>query len=78
MDSFDGLRFPHWDIPSQARDLMAKVPLRLLADIEDPAIRILADQQSAPPLDISYAQMRGVSPLHVQYLRNMGIRATMT
>ena len=72
-----GLRFPHTDIPPQARDLMAKIPLRLIADVNQVPIPIVA-LDPATPLDITFANSRGVSAVHMQYLQNMDIGATMT
>ena len=77
MDGFIGLRFPHWDIPKQARDIMARLPLRFIQDTEQTPVPLLA-KDGMPPLDISLAELRGVSPVHMEYLRNMGTAATMT
>ncbi len=73
-----GLRFPHWDIPEQARALMQKLDLRIISDVDQAPVPILADSDERPPLDIALAQNRGASPVHLQYLRNMGTAATMT
>ncbi len=73
-----GLRFPHWDIPAQARDIMRQIPLRLVNDVDQKPVAILAADSSLPALDITPAHLRGVSPIHMQYLRNMGTAATMT
>ncbi|WP_300057356.1 HWE histidine kinase domain-containing protein [uncultured Roseobacter sp.] len=78
LESFEGLHFPKWDIPKQARDIMCRVPLRLIANIADDPVPILQATADLPPLDISLAQLRGVSKVHLQYLRNMGSDATMT
>ncbi|MFK7875518.1 MAG: HWE histidine kinase domain-containing protein [Paracoccaceae bacterium] len=78
LEPYLGLRFPHWDIPSQARAMMLKFPLRFIADVDAEPIPILASSEDLPPLDISLAQLRGVSPIHNEYLRNMGVRSTMT
>ncbi|MEM6667223.1 MAG: HWE histidine kinase domain-containing protein [Pseudomonadota bacterium] len=78
LDPFMGLRFPHWDIPEQARAIMAELPLRLIGDVRAEPVSILAESDTLPPLDIAHAQLRGVSPVHMQYLRNMGSNATMT
>ncbi|MEO0912365.1 MAG: HWE histidine kinase domain-containing protein, partial [Pseudomonadota bacterium] len=77
LEGFLGLRFPHWDIPSQAREIMKKVPLRLISDVEQVPVPILSAPGGAP-LDITLAASRGVSPVHMEYLRNMGSGATMT
>jgi len=78
LESFIGLRFPHWDIPAQAREIMAKIPLRLIQDIDQSPVPLLAANADMPPLDTTYAECRGVSEVHMEYLRNMGIRASMT
>jgi diguanylate cyclase (GGDEF)-like protein len=76
---FLGLRFPASDIPSQARALYLTNRLRVLADVE------AAMDALVPPtlpngelLDQSHCMLRGLSPVHLSYLRNMGVRATMT
>lgn len=77
-EPFEGLRFPHWDIPAQARDIMRKIELRLIADVDQKEVLILAASQDLPPLDISFSQSRGASEMHLQYLKNMGTASTMT
>lgn len=78
MDSFLGLRFPHWDIPAQVREIMVKVPLRMIQDVDQTPVPLIGADASLPPLDISLAACRGVSVIHLQYLRNMGSKATLT
>jgi len=78
MEPFLGLRFPNHDIPPQVRAIMARLPLRMIADVDAVPSPILAADATLPPLDISLAAVRGVSPVHLQYLRNMGSRSTMT
>ncbi|GFE51180.1 signal transduction histidine kinase [Roseobacter cerasinus] len=78
MEPFLGLKFPHWDIPAQARAIMAKLPLRFIEDVDQEPAPIKAATADLPPLDITLAECRGVSPVHIQYLRNMDVRATMT
>lgn len=76
---FLGLRFPASDIPLQARILYLRNRLRVLADVETPVDALV------PPLlpdgtllDQSQCLLRGMSPVHLSYLRNMGVRATLT
>lgn len=77
MESYLGLRFPHWDIPAQARAIMARIPLRIISDVEqDPLPLICAPDSRA--LDLTPAISRGVSAVHMDYLRNMGLGATMS
>nr|WP_246455662.1 HWE histidine kinase domain-containing protein [Sulfitobacter aestuariivivens] len=76
--SFLGLRYPAWDVPEQARALQVKCPVRMLVDVNQTPIAILSHEKDAAPLDISLAHLRGISPIHVEYLSNMGVAATMT
>ena len=74
-----GLRFPASDIPRQARALYLTNKLRMLADVEasmDPLVPNTLPNGTL--LDQSHCMLRGLSPVHLVYLRNMGVRATMT
>jgi light-regulated signal transduction histidine kinase (bacteriophytochrome) len=73
---FLGLRYPASDIPPQARELYRHSMLRVVADVHDVAQPILHGDDRPP--DLSLAVLRSVSPIHLQYLRNMGVRATLT
>ncbi len=78
LEPMQGLRFPKWDIPAQARDIMKRLPIRFICDVDQEPVPILAREEDAEPIDITLANTRGVSPVHVQYLKNMGAKATMT
>jgi len=74
-----GLHYPAGDIPLPARQLFLKSWVRLIQDA--PAanadlLRVAGEDET--PLDMSYCALRAVSPMHVEYLHNMGIRATMS
>lgn len=78
-EPFLGLRYPASDIPKQARALATKSLLRIIADIDAPVHPILpAPQPGEDPLDQSLTITRAVSPIHLEYLRNMGVQATLT
>ncbi|MGY4801880.1 HWE histidine kinase domain-containing protein [Teichococcus aerofrigidensis] len=79
LSSFMGLHFPASDIPRQARRLYERNWLRLIGDTEAPSVPVLPllDSRGAP-LDLSLSLLRSVSPIHVEYLRNMGVRASMS
>ncbi len=77
MDPLLGLRFPNTDIPPQVRDIMSRVPLRMIADVEQAMPQILTTSKETKPLDMTLGAARGVSPVHLQYIANMGLRATM-
>lgn len=79
MDSYLGLRFPAGDIPRQARELYKKSLLRLIADVDAPVYPIIPPGDvGGTPLDLSLAVTRAVSPIHLEYLRNMGVVASMS
>ena len=76
---YDGLHFPASDIPAQARALYKRSLLRLIADVDDPGARLLPGVRiDGAPLDLSLAVTRAVSPIHIEYLRNMGVQASMS
>ncbi|TDB61153.1 ATP-binding protein [Arundinibacter roseus] len=82
LESFLGLRYPASDIPPQARELYLKNPLRAIDDTAYEPVAIYglpAAWDDAPAqLDLSHAQLRSVSPIHVQYLKNMGVGASFS
>ena len=77
-ESFLGLRYPHSDVSQSAKDLALKMPVRTLANINTTSVQILNQETDQSPLDLSLAYLRGVSPIHVEYLTNMGVSASMT
>lgn len=78
IDSFLGLRFPAFDIPNSARKLYTTTPIRILPSIEAEQVPILSGESSQEALDLSLALLRGVVPVHSMYLKNMGIKATLS
>ena len=77
---FLDLHYPAADIPQQARALYLKSWLRLITQVDyDPALLTpTLNPRTGTPLDMSYAILRDVSPIHREYLRNMGIDASMS
>ncbi|ADP70763.1 multi-sensor signal transduction histidine kinase [Rhodomicrobium vannielii ATCC 17100] len=80
MESFLGLHYPASDIPRQARQLYLTNWLRLIPDARYTPAPILAmdDTRNAEPLDLSHSRIRSVSPMHLAYLANMGVVASMS
>ncbi|PWB20677.1 ATP-binding protein [Flavobacterium sp. HTF] len=79
LEPFLGLHYPHTDIPVQARELYIKNLLRLIVDINYEAVPIFTiDNKEDKNLDLSLSILRSTSPIHVQYLKNMGVGATLT
>jgi light-regulated signal transduction histidine kinase (bacteriophytochrome)/CheY-like chemotaxis protein len=77
VDSYLGTHFPASDIPKQARELYTRKLLGLIPNISYSPIQLLS-LEDGPPLDMSLCVLRSVSPVHLQYLRNMGVAATLT
>lgn len=79
MAPFLGLHYPASDIPQQARELYKRNLLRLIADVDGP-VSPLVPQTGAhgAPLDLSLSATRAVSAIHLEYLRNMGVAASMS
>lgn len=80
LNSFHGLRYPATDIPAQARELYRRNWLRLITDVGyRPAPLVPVDNPATGrPLDLSHSTLRSVSPIHVEYLKNMGVSASMS
>ncbi|MEM8966541.1 MAG: ATP-binding protein [Bacteroidota bacterium] len=78
VDSYLGLHFPNTDIPAQARALYTINWLRYIPDATYEAVPILSTEKSIAPLDLSHSILRSVSPIHLEYLANMGVKATLT
>ena len=79
-ESYDGHRFPAMDIPPQARELYRLNHIRLIpnATYTPVPIQFVDPPRHAATLDLSFASLRSVSPIHLQYMRNMGTLATMS
>ncbi len=73
-----GLRFPATDIPQPARRIFEQVWVRHIADVEEPAVPVRAGAAPADSLDLTQVGIRAASPIHLQYLSNMGVRASLT
>jgi two-component system, chemotaxis family, sensor kinase Cph1 len=80
LESFFGLHYPHTDIPVQARELYLRNLMRLIVDINYKPVPILTRDSNASNqnLDLSHSVLRSVSPIHIEYLRNMGVSGTLT
>lgn len=77
--SFFGLHYPPNDIPAQARELYRRNLLRIIIDIDAEPVPIAPPlDDSGKPLDLSLSILRSVSRIHIEYLRNMGVRASMS
>ena len=79
-DSYLGQSFPASDIPAQARALYALSPIRLIQDADYAPAALVPDANPSTGQrnDLSFAALRSVSPVHLQYMRNMGTLASMS
>ena len=80
LEPFLDLHYPAADIPKQARALYVKNWLRLITQVNYTPARLSPQNnpRTGKPLDMSQAILRDVSPIHREYLRNMGIDASMS
>jgi len=79
MPSYLGLRYPASDIPAQARRLYLHNRIRVIPDARYVPVPILPDRSAGgQPLDLSQLSLRSVSPVHLEYLANMGVAASMS
>lgn len=74
LDSFLGLHYPASDIPEPARRHFTLNVVRMIGDIRADVVPVQGEEQ----LDLSYSVLRAVPTTHLQYLENMGVRATMS
>ncbi len=79
-DSYAGHRFPASDIPAQARALYVLNHIRLIPDANYQPVDLLSADAGLKPgdIDLSWASLRSVSPVHLEYMRNMGTLASMS
>ncbi len=69
-----GHHYPATDIPQRARELYLRTRVRVLVDVNYEPVPIVPDGHA---LDMSLCHLRSMSPLHLQYLKNMGVTATL-
>ena len=78
LEPYLGLHFPASDIPAQARDLYTTKLSRAIVRSDDAGIPLVALDGSAASIDLSEAELRAVSPFHLQFMRNMGQVSTVS
>lgn len=78
LERFLGLHYPASGIPPQARELYKKNLLRCIRDVDDVPVPLLYADPAAQALDLSFTSLRSVSRIHIEYLRNMGVRSSMS
>jgi light-regulated signal transduction histidine kinase (bacteriophytochrome) len=80
LESFLGLHYPASDIPKQARELYRRNWLRAIPNIDYAAapLQPSVNSRTLRPIDMSHCDLRSVSPIHLEYLRNMGVCASLS
>ena len=78
LEAFLGMHYPDTDIPKQAKHLYTLNWLRLIPDVGYQPIALVARDNMPTPLDMSYCNLRSVSPIHIEYLKNMEVAASMS
>jgi two-component system, chemotaxis family, sensor kinase Cph1 len=80
VESFLGLHYPATDIPQQAKELYRLNLLRIVPDASSDRVALQPELNpvTGKPIDMSLSVLRSVSPLHTEYLANMGVRASMS
>jgi len=73
------VRYPPSDTPQQARKLYVRTPFRIIADVNAEPVPVLPRlDESGTPIDLSLSVLRSVSPIHIEYLKNMGVGASLS
>lgn len=79
LESWLGLHYPASDIPKQARELYKLNHTRIIADVNSIPSKIVTLADGEPqPLNLTCSQLRAVSPIHIQYLKNMGVASSFS
>jgi light-regulated signal transduction histidine kinase (bacteriophytochrome) len=79
VDSFFGLHYPASDIPVQARALYLRNIFRVIADVQAVPVPVVPTlDPTGAALDMSLCLTRAISPIHIEYLRNMGVGASLS
>ena len=78
LEPFLGLRYPAADIPQQARELFRRNRFRIIADMDAAAVPVVPTlSEEEEPLDMSMSMLRAHSKMHLAYMRNMGVGASL-
>lgn len=75
-----GQHFPASDIPPQVRAMYGNNRIRVIADAWAEPARVVpaANPADGEPLDLSHGYLRAVSPVHREYMKNMGVRSSLS
>ena len=77
LETFKGLHYPHTDIPKQARKLYTLKLVRLIEDVDYSPVPLITQPDLNEDIDLTWVDSRSISPMHIMYLKNMGVKATL-
>lgn len=77
-EAFLGLHYPATDIPEPARRLYKLNWIRTIADVNSEPVPLRYASDYSGPLDMSHVNLRAISPIHIEYLKNMQVGASMS
>ena len=78
LESWLHLHYPASDIPSQARELYKLNLVRIIADVHAAPSGLISSPENNTPLDLTHSVLRAVSPVHIEYLKNMQVGASFS
>jgi light-regulated signal transduction histidine kinase (bacteriophytochrome)/CheY-like chemotaxis protein len=80
LESYLGLHYPSFDIPKQARKFYHQNLIRVIPNVNYQPAKLIPINNlfTNQPLDLSGSVLRGISPCHLEYLRNMNVAASMS
>lgn len=78
LESWLHLHYPASDIPSQARELYKLNLVRIIADVYGQPSGLISSPENDAPLDLTHSVLRAVSPIHIEYLKNMQVGASFS
>lgn len=83
LEPYLGLHYPASDIPAQARQLYVRNLVRIIADVDSQPSSFSPsltprEKGGESPLNLSDSSLRAVSPIHIEYLQNMGVKTSMS
>lgn len=78
LESWLHLHYPASDIPVQARELYKLNLVRIIADVQSSPSALLSYEEDTTPLDLTHSVLRAVSPIHIEYLKNMEVGASFS
>jgi two-component system, chemotaxis family, sensor kinase Cph1 len=79
LEPYLGLHFPASDIPVQARELyLTKISRAIVSSTSEPVPLLAVAGTQPAEVDLSHAELRAVSPFHLQFMRNMGQTSTVS